>query len=68
MPIQLSNEAKVNPVICAAISWNHSNTSLIQSIPSITQGTNIYQASTQYRYKAHHCAEEKTRDVIITIK
>jgi hypothetical protein len=52
MPIQLSNEAKVNPVICAAISWNHSNSSLIQSTPSITQGTNIYQASTLFKVQS----------------
>lgn len=41
MPIQLSNEGKVNSVICAAISWNHSNTSLIQSTPSIHSKSEI---------------------------
>lgn len=44
-----NNEAKVNSVICAAISWNHSNSSLIQSVPSIIQGTNIYWAGILFK-------------------
>lgn len=44
-----NNEAKVNSVICAAISWNQSNSSLIQRVPSITQGTNIYWAGILFK-------------------